>query len=200
MSKVPFLDFIAIKRNYSVEELMERTGLSFKRTKTGEYRCECPVHKGGDRALVVNLYAKDEKGDEGVFFCHAAQVGGDRVSLLAHVRDSKPYAVFKELHDARPLAEPSSATVPEEKLPPRETEGEGGRGFRPLPYLQAEHDAVQAMGFQPETAQALGIGFSPRGFHRGRVALPMRTADGTLIGYISIEANTSVQLPPKWNL
>ena len=199
MGKVPYIDFQAIKLRYSIEELMEMTGLPFK--KDGKsYRCKCPVHGGGDRSLVVTPSEKDEKGDDGVFYCFGSKTGGDRVALLAHVRDSKPYAIFKELHEQRPdtKKEPSQApvTVPEEK----DEGGEGGRGFRPLPYLQAEHDAVTAMGFPPEIATALGIGFSPRGFHRGRVALPMRTADGTLVGYISIEATTSVQLPPQWKL
>lgn len=202
MGKVKYLDFQAIKLKYSIEELMDMTGLTFK--KQGKsFRCECPVHGGGSRSLVVTPSEADDKGDSGVFYCFGEKVGGDRVALLAHVRDSKPYAVFKELAERKPdqpdkgeRKAPKTTTVPEEK----DEGGEGGRGFRPLPYLQAEHEAVQAMGFQPETAKALGIGFSPRGVHRGRLAIPIRTADGTLAGYISITADTSVQLPPKWHL
>lgn len=196
MGTTPFLDFQAIKKSYSIEEIIGFTGLTFKKDGAS-LRCECPVHKGGKRSLVVTPNEADEKGDPGVFFCHSEKVGGDRVALLAHVRDSKPYAIFKELAEKRTTA---PASQPEERPDDRPKEGEGGRGFRPLPYLQAQHDAVKAMGFEPETAQALGVGYSPRGLHRGRIAIPLRLADGTLAGYLSIEVNTSVQLPPQWHL
>lgn len=188
MGNVPFLDFQAIKKSYSIEEMMTFTGLTYK--KDGKsFRCSCPVHKGGPRSLVVSPFEKDDKGDDGVFYCHAAQVGGDRVALLAHVRDSKPYAVFKELAERKP-----AVTVPEEK----EKEGGVERGFRPLPYLTFDDPTVLALGIPPEILEATGVGYAPRGLHRGRVAIPLRLADGTIVGYISVEATTSVQLPPRW--
>jgi len=198
MTNTPFLDFQAIKKSYSIEEMMTLTGLTYK--KDGKsFRCSCPVHKGGPRSLVVSPTEKDDKGDSGVFFCHAAQVGGDRVALLAHVRDSKPYAVFKELAEKRPndikrAPIPAPARVPEEK----EKEGGVERGFKPLPYLAFNDPTVLALGIPPEILEATGVGYAPRGLHRGRVAIPLRLADGTIAGYISIEANTSVQLPPRW--
>ncbi len=200
MSKVPYLDFQAIKRSYSIDEIMSMTGLPFK--KDGKsYRCECPVHGGGKRGLVVSPNENDEKGDVGVFYCFGEKAGGDRVALLAHVRDSKPYAVFKELAERRPSAPeklPNSSrmepTVPEEK--------EGGsspeRGFRELPYIEPAHPSVQALGFPPEIAAALGLGYAPRGHHKQRVAVPLRLADGRLVGYISLGGD--VLLPPKWHL
>lgn len=199
MGKVPFLDFQSIKRSYSIEEIMSMTGLPFK--KDGKsYRCECPVHKGGKRALAVTPDAPDDKGDAGCFYCHAAEAGGDRVALLAHVRGSKPYPVFKELAEKRPTEvprepAPAPATVPEEK----EEGGGEGRGFRPLPYIDPNHQAVSALGFLPETAKALGIGWCPRGHHRGGVAIPLRREDGRLVGYISL-ADGIVKMPPQWKL
>lgn len=190
MGNVPFLDFQAIKKSYSIEEIMSLTGLTYK--KDGKsFRCSCPVHKGGPRSLVVSPFEKDDKGDDGVFYCHAAQVGGDRVALLAHARDSKPYAIFKELAERKPAA---PVTVPEEK--------EGGsspeRGFRELPYIEPAHPSVQALGFPPEIADALGLGYAPRGHHKQRIAVPLRLADGRLVGYISLGGD--VLLPPKWHL
>lgn len=190
MGNVPYLDFQAIKRSYSIEEIMSMTGLPFK--KDGKsFRCECPVHKGGKRGLVVTPDEQDDKGDAGVFYCFGAKSGGDRVALLAHVRDSKPYAIFKELAERKPAA---PVTVPEEK--------EGGsspeRGFRELPYIEPAHPSVQALGFPPEIADALGLGYAPRGHHKQRIAVPLRLADGRLVGYISLGGD--VLLPPKWHL
>lgn len=199
MGKVQYLDFQSIKRSYSIEELMQLTGLPFK--KDGKsYRCQCPVHKGGDRSLVVTPSEKDEKGDDGVFYCFGEKAGGDRVAMLAHVRDSKPYAIFKELNEARPHAEQKPPTVPI-TVPEEKSEGGGAeRGFKPLPYLTFDDPAVLALGIPPEVAEATGLGHAPRGVHRGRVAIPLRKADGAIVGYISISATTVVQTPPKWHL
>lgn len=191
MSKVQYLDFQAIKLSFSIGELMEMTGLTFK--KNGQsYRCECPIHKGGPRTLVVSPDVKDDKGDQGVFFCHASNQGGDRVTLLAHVRDSKPYAIFKELSERKPTV---PVTVPEERTITPGAE----RGFQPLDYIQSEHDTVQALGISPDVARSLGIGFAPRGHFRGCVAIPVRNGDGRLTGYIGFDGQ-AVRLPPKWKL
>lgn len=178
---------------------MEMTGLSFR--KDGKsFRCECPVHGGGKRSLVVSPGEPDDKGDDGVFYCHAEGKGGDRVMLLAHVRDSKPYAVFKELHEQRPPEMKKEPQQAPQKAPKEKEEGSSPeRGFRELPYLDHEADAVQAMGLEPEVAKALGIGFAPRGFHKQRIAVPVRLADGRLVGYISI-LGENVKLPPDWKL
>lgn len=193
MGNVPFIPFEEVKAAYSVEELMEMTGLKWK--KDGKsFRASCPQHGGGPRSLVVTPDKNDDKGGRGCFYCHASEQGGDRVSLLAHVRNSKPYAVFKELHERKPSA---PQPVPEESQPAQK-EGAAERGFKPLPYLTFNDPAVLALGIPPEVLEATGLGFAPRGLHRGRVAIPLRLADGVIVGYISIEANTSVQLPPRW--
>jgi DNA primase len=191
MSKVPYLDFQAIKLSVSITEIMEMTGLPFKRDGKS-FRCECPVHKGGPRSLVVTPDQGDEKNDPGVFYCFGEKVGGDRVALLAHVRDSKPYAIFKELAERKPTI---PVTVPQEK----EQKPRAERGFQPLDYLQAQHPSVQALGISPDVASELGIGFAPRGFHRGCVAIPVRSDDGRLSGYIGFDGS-SLRSPPKWNL
>ncbi len=198
MGTVPFLDFQAIKRAYSIDEMMSMTGLTFK--KEGQsFRCECPHHGGGKRGLVVTPNKPDEKGDPGVFYCFGEKAGGDRVALLAHVRGSKPYAIFKELQAKR---SPTSQVSIETPATPPEEKEEGSskeRGFRELPYLEADHAAVPAEGFPPEIALAAGIGFAPRGHFRGEVAVPIRNKAGMLLSYISIKDGI-VKMPPKWIL
>jgi hypothetical protein len=67
-------------------------------------------------------------------------------------------------------------------------------GLQPLAYLEADHPAVEAAGFNPEEAQAIGIGFAGRGMMRGTVAVPIRDEHGTLLGYIGV---TEARCPPK---
>jgi hypothetical protein len=69
-------------------------------------------------------------------------------------------------------------------------------GFAPLDYLEPSHEAVEAVGFDPIVAEALGIGYAPKGMLRGTVAVPVRLPDGSLAGYIGI---TEAKLPTKWH-
>jgi hypothetical protein len=218
VSKVPFIDFTKAKEQISPEQVIQHTNLPFVK-KGNQFRCACPVHHGGDRSLVVTP-------SEVAFYCHAAQEGGDHLGLLAHIRQSKPYGAVKELCETfaphllpgavskpalpptipdtvpkKPIAvqketattSPSSETVEKEK-------GSGAeRGFSPLPYLMPEHPAVQALGISPDVARALGLGYAPRGHHRGCVAIPVRNDDGRLAGYIGFDG-TTIRLPPKWIL
>lgn len=199
MGKVPYIPFEKVKARVTIEDVANHLDLPIKRTNKTELRCECPVHGGGKRSLVINTAEKDKKGDPGCWYCHASGEGGDRLALYAHVRDVGQYAAVKEIAErfCPDLLGDKPKPVPEEK---DEKRGEAERGFQPLPYLQPDHDAVGALGFSPDVAEALGIGFAPRGVHRGRVAIPLRQADGALAGYLSIEVDTSVKLPPKWHL
>ena len=56
-------------------------------------------------------------------------------------------------------------------------------GLRPLDYLQAAHEAVQALGVASETAAHFGAGFAPKGIMRGRFAIPIHDRVGVLLAY-----------------
>jgi hypothetical protein len=58
-----------------------------------------------------------------------------------------------------------------------------GNGLRPLDYLQAAHEAVQALGVSPETAARFGPGFAPKRIMRGRFAIPVHDPSGILLAY-----------------
>lgn len=191
-SKVPFIPFDKIKETVTYEQVMHHLGIPFIK-RGNQYRAKCPVHGGGDRSLAVT----PQQG----FFCHAEGVGGDHIGLLSHVKGIGQYAAVKELAEtfaSHLLREQKVNTVPEERhvaeLP---TKPVGERGFNPLDYLDFRHETVQALGFTPDVAESLGIGHAPRGYHRGRVAIPVRKEDGTLVGYVSV---TEARLPPKWHI
>ena len=116
------------------------------------------------------------------WYCFAGKVGGDQIGLVSHIK-ALP---------AKEAAQFLAGDVPKETAPKKPSEG-----FKALDYLQPEHDAVAALGFDLETAKALGIGFAPRGVMKGTVAVPLYTPGGKLAGYLGI---TEALLPPKWNL
>jgi hypothetical protein len=69
-------------------------------------------------------------------------------------------------------------------------------GLKPLD-LEYDHPAVAALGFSPEDAEQLGIGYAGKGIMKGLVVAPIRLADGYLAGYVGLEE--IAKLPPRWH-
>jgi DNA primase len=174
------LDFDQIKQDHAIEKVAETLGLDLK--KSGQqFRCPCPSGEGGERALVITPA-------KGLFYSFGLKKGGDVLGLVQLVNDCSVKEAAQFL---------VGDTVPLEKAEKSSPKSEAERGFRPLTYLEADHPAVEALGFEPDVAEALGIGFAPRGILKGKVAIPIRTDTGQLAGYVGAE---ELQLPPKWSL
>lgn len=173
---MPFIDFSAVKEAVSFADTISHLDLKLRRTGN-QWRGPCPhCESGGDRALVIT----EGKG----FYCFHAKKGGDQIALAAHVLDVSVKEAAQQLARHAGLAEEaptaSSRTVPK-------SEGGEGSKLSPLSYLEHDHAAVLAIGFDPSVAEALGIGYAPRGIMRGTVAVPVRDEQGILRGYIGIE-------------
>lgn len=177
-----FIDFEEVKSRVSIEDATRKLGLQTHKSGS-QLRAACPICKsGGDRALAITP-AKN------LFYCFSAQSGGDQLQLVAHVLNKTVKEAAEWLGGTvQKDTGTSTVTVSKERA-------EGG--FKELDYLEPGHDAVAAVGFDQETAEALGIGYAPKGLMRGTVAVPVRLPDGTLAGYIGI---TEARLPTKWHL
>lgn len=186
---MPYIDFAAVKEAVSIGQAVERLGL--RMTKSGaQLRGACPACKaGGDRVLVVTPA-------KGLFICFANNgEGGDQIALTAHVRGCSVRDAAEWLGGT--VSKPVPVTSNKELVSKKDATAPPAPGFQPLSYLDAEHPAVETVGFDPETAQALGIGYASKGILRGTVAVPIRLEDGSLAGYIGI---TEAKLPPKFHL
>jgi hypothetical protein len=84
----------------------------------------------------------------------------------------------------------------------KEPQSEPPKLLEPLVYLHYKHDAVQALGVDAETTQQIGIGYAKKGMMQGRVAIPLRTDDGTLVGYCGYaeDADPRLKLPKTLDL
>ena len=175
-----FVDFEEIKAANPIEKVAERLGLELK--KAGQaLRGPCPSGEGGQRAFVVTPA-------KGLWYSFGLQRGGDVLELVALVQNCT----------VKDAAQFLAGTVPPEKAErPSPERFEARGGFKPLEYLQPDHPAVEALGLEPEVAEALGCGYAPRGVLRGNVAIPIRTETGAIAGYIGIQ---EAKLPPKWEL
>jgi DNA primase len=146
-----------------------------------QFRTPCPSCKtGGPRAVVITP-AKN------LFYCFSAEKGGDQLAMVAHMRGCAVNEAAEWLGgtSTREGTSTSTSTVLVSK---------DRAGFPPLDYLDSEHAAVEAAGFNIEEAKVLGIGYAPKGVLRGTVAVPIRDEAGTLLGYIGV---TEARCPPK---
>jgi len=177
-----FIDFAEVKTRFSFADTVAILGVALKHSGN-QWRGPCPICRtGGERALVVT----DGKG----FYCFAARKGGDQIALVAHIKDMP----LKEAAHWMMGTVPVNSTVPG-TVPESERGQEGARTLAPLSYLEADHPAVDAVGFSTEVAKRLGIGYAGKGIMRGTVAVPVRDERGVLQGYIGV---TEAKLPPDF--
>jgi hypothetical protein len=176
-----FVDFAEVKEKISFFDAIGYLKLNLKQSGN-QWRGPCPAcNSGGDRALVIT----DGKG----WFCFALKKGGDQIALAAHILDiGAKEAAFALAEMAGIVPVHSTSTRSSPTVP--QSDEVRGKSLEPLSYLEPEHDAVIAIGFDPDVAQSLGIGYAPRGIMRGTVAVPIRDAHGVLKGYIGIESAT----------
>jgi hypothetical protein len=175
-----FINFKEVKELISVERAMIFLELKGLKAENGSYRGGCPACRdGGSRALAITPA-------QSAFYCHAAKKGGDVISLTAHLHGTSMKEAASWL-----LAKSAKSTKPE-KVEPKAGD------FAPLTHLIFDHEKVRAIGLSPQEAEALGIGYSSRGYYKGEVVVPVRTDTGHLAGYIPIMAG--IKLPKTWHL
>lgn len=118
--------------------------------------------------------------------------GGDVIALTAHVCK----ASNKEA--AAVLAEYVAKQTPATPAPKQEAPSKGQNAtLEPLDYLETAHDLLDELGIPENVAEAVGIGYAPKGIMRGTVAIPIRLPSGALIGYVGI---TEAKTPKAWRL
>lgn len=167
------LDFAAIKKGASIEQVLTMLGIATAKCSNGQLRGKCPICDGNNpRAFVVTP-------DKNLFysFCDTCRCGGDQIELVARVRQvpTKDAARLIAEHFAAPQK-------------PRDA-------LEPLDHLDPTHEAVTAFGIPPAMAASLGIGYAKRGVLRGSVGFPIRTSTGELLGYIGVKPGMDIIVP-----
>jgi DNA primase len=175
------IDFTELKQNVSIERACELLGIRLKKTGA-QLRGPCPICKdGGDRAFVVTPA-------KGLYYCFGkCRKGGDAITLAAQVqnctlREAAEFLASKAgLSPGGQRGDNSSHDSPQPQ--PREKR----QGFDPEAYvktLDPAHEALAPLGIDPQTYRQWKAGYAGSGVNRGRLALPVTTKDGTIIGFI----------------
>jgi DNA primase len=177
------IKFPEVKSQFPILKVCGLLGLMLKREPKGTYRGSCPFCES-ERTFRVT----PEKNLCGCFACKDNGVkdySGDQLYLIAKVKGMKGAreAALWLLGDV-------GGTVQKSGRSDSSAEGVSTGGMEPLTYLQHDHPDVELVGFDPEDAQRIGIGFAPRGSLQGNVVVPIRLESGFLVGYIGVQDMT----------
>lgn len=193
------IDFNDLKSRLSVLDVAEFLNLTLKQ-EGNTYRSACPAcNAGGPRA--IELFS-----DTNTFKCYPSdKKGGDIIGLVAHVKGIGVRQAGEELaahfggkeyqRQTRQQPAPAQAKPAPQQQPVKGTEKQ--TGLAPIAHLDPKHEMVKTVGFDPEAAEKLGVGYAAKGILKGTVGVPVRTASGVLVGYLGL---TTAKFPKAWKL
>lgn len=185
-----YIDFAALKEAVSIEEVADLLGLSLKKNGT-QYRCECPVHGGGERGVVITP-------SKNLYYCFSSKDGGDQLALYAHVNQIEVKKAAEEIAAQMgngTTSQPSSTVNRSTSSPfiTDRTPAPQPPVFDPEKFRQrlTWHDEMAKMGLTPEIAESLQCGYHPQ---RKRIYFALRYPNGEIAGFIDDHGKT----PPQW--
>ena len=190
------IDFAAVRDQASFSTILDRYGIAHE-SRRRQISVLCPFHKDTRPSLSVNLDAK-------VFNCFACDAEGDILDFVAKMEKVSIVDGTKLVADwfGIPIEAPSSARncarksarskggvatpLPERRSNPTASFDAIDKANKPRPYelpLDVEHEYLAKRGLTTELIETFGLGYCDRGFLHGRVAIPLHSPRGVLIGY-----------------
>ena len=195
-----WIDFKALRRDLDFEQVLRHYGveLNIRATDKGrQHSGPCPLKtcKSGRTAKKV-FSASLDRGIWQCFFCKEHGNVLDLVVLLEGLDRSKGEDVRKAAkiaterfikQGAKPTIQPEEPSKIEESKgadipPPAKTLVNEPLDFT-LQSLDGSHEWFGQNGINEKTVEHFGLGFCNRGWLKGRIAIPLRRADGKVIGY-----------------
>jgi DNA primase len=183
-----YIDFGELKRRVSIEQVVQMLGLQMKRSGP-QLRSGCPMcRSGGERALAVTV-------ERSSFYCFAKKEGGDAIALASHVLGIPPREAGEKIASHFGLDGSSQAPQPR---PGKETATPPARGMAVSEAFERVFESLDPLAPEvevfvtPSTADIAGIGFSNKGWLRGRVGVPVYSRDGVCLGFFGIAPGADV--------
>lgn len=173
-------------------------GLKLEGDEHGALRGHCPrcqPEKEGRGVLVIK--ATEKRPNIRYFSCHKSKDWGDCISLVAHCHNISMHEAGEQLAKVYLEEVEAAATSEQEAAMPKPS-----NRFDPVRYARSLHqrqEDVSEFGILAELCEeAGGMGLATKGINRGKLAVPLRREDGTLITYIGVSGDVSV--PKQWRV
>jgi DNA primase len=187
MSDKPgWINFKELRTKLSMSDILKRFNVQLKvKGDRATGFCPLPTHHGQRKSP---SFSADLVG--GRWRCFGCGIGGNCLDLAARLlgfNPDEPKAlrqaalkirdIFQVESTVRPPEQSASPAVSSKKVlvnPPIDFE---------LKSLDPDHPYLKERGFADATIQRFGLGFCNRGMLKGRVAIPIHSAEGHLVGY-----------------
>lgn len=189
-----WIDFQLLREQLNFEKVLKHFGIEPKLNPSGQHQgiCPLPSHpKGGNaHSFSANMKRKIWRcftcGASGNILDFAVRMDGGNPDAPADVRatavklaqvfslDSKPSAQEKGTKTAKvpPSVKPVTSNVLVN--PPLDFE---------LKNLDADHVYLHKRDLKRETIRHFGLGYCSKGMFAGRIAIPLHSSEGKLVGY-----------------
>jgi DNA primase len=219
-----WIDFKELKARVSIEDVLNRYGLAGKLARKGDQLVgTCPIHhKGGEGKPSKQQFSVNVQ--KNAFRCWAASCGkkGDQIALVAAlegVEMRRAALLMQEWFGVQPESTPrtdrpsreATAATAASTVPPTE---EASKENEPLgwfyqslqtdhPYLLDRLSPATIAEFGKVKARRKGemveatdqLGFCAKGFHQGRIAIPISDAEGFLLAFAGRWAGPEESIP-----
>ena len=179
-------DFAQIKASVTIAQVLDMlviTGL----TPTGDtLRGYCPCCKEGNNRAFVVTPARN------IFYCFSEKKGGSVIDLVARFRRIPEAEAGRQIAAHFGLNGTSNGPGKVADNVPAISEGSPERkpgGFDPREYmknLDPSHAALKDFGIPTATIRDFDGGYCAKGLNRGRLALPVHDAEGTILGFMGL--------------
>jgi hypothetical protein len=175
----------SVKEAVTIHQCVQLLGIQMTMAKD-QLRSPCPACRtGGPRALCVTPGHKRNDGSLGSFYCHGGKVGGDKIGLVAHIRNLSQTDAAKLIQEHYGAA-PQKRAVPGNSPSPPQKERAGFDIEAYAKRLDPEHEALAHLGVSAETLREFKAGYAVNGVHKLRLALPVSDQTGAIQFYVGL--------------
>jgi DNA primase len=218
MATREFVDFKAVKAAVSMVRILDHYDLTnqFKRSANGDTLTgRCPIHKGENptqfRISVSkncwNCFGRCQRGGNILDFvsrmeeCSIRQAairiadwfGLDRSAPATQRNASPENGASESVPDAGVPSKSEPKTEPNEAAPNKPL------GFE-LTRLKTDHPYFAERGISSDAIAHFGLGFCERGSMAGRIVIPIRNAEGSVVAYAGRWPGEPPKDTPKYKL
>jgi len=217
MPKSKFVDFRAVKAAITMEQVLAHYHLldTFKRSGDS-LSGPCPIHKGSNPTQFRVSISKN------VWNCFSeCKHGGNTLDFIARMDNVSIHAAalravewFNVDADSMPANSEEEAgeldRAPRNSDAPRLRPAPSGKVLenlapnKPLKFkldkLERDHPSLAERGLTSETIAAFDVGFCKKGTMEGRIAIPIRNAEGAVVAYAGRWPGEPAEDTPKYKL
>ena len=196
MKERVWINFKELRAKLKFSAILEHFGVAVNGSRT-QYHGPCPLpgHRGSR-----NSFSFSANFDRGIFQCFGCGAKGNTLEFAALMSgvDVKDGTALRKVALALQTKFFPEGTSTRTKQIANSPAAEKSQSLTtavnaPLDFalkgLDGSHPYLLGCGFSPETIQHFGLGFCSRGILKGKIAIPLHSQAGELLGYAGLTLN-----------